>query len=148
MGEENALGDILNSLLQNPEIMKTVAALAGGGASDTKDENSAVQQSNSPPDSQGISIPPDILSRLPQMLSALSSSDITPKLSAPKNGSSHTSAGTDAADGKRKDLLRALKPFLSEKRCAMIDGLLQFEGLAGIIGTLYKNGSAEQNENK
>ena len=37
------------------------------------------------------------------------------------------------SDGQRKELLRALKPFLSEKRCAVIDGILQFEGLAGVL---------------
>ena len=45
--------------------------------------------------------------------------------SAPDKGGSHHS--------DRKELLRALKPFLSEKRCSVIDGILQFEGLAGVL---------------
>ena len=121
MDSQSSLGDIINSLMQNPEIMKTVSDLAKGQA-DTKQEEvqpSSESDSSENTASEGFSIPPELLSSLPQMMSALSSSP-----AVIKDG--------DRAS-QRKELLRALRPFLSEKRCSVIDGILQFEGLAGVL---------------
>lgn len=122
MDSQASLGDIINSLMQNPEIMKTVSTLAKG-QTDTKVEEVQTQQpdgdSAEKTASEGFSIPPELLSSLPQMMSALSSSQTVGK------------EGDRAS--QRKELLRALRPFLSEKRCSVIDGILQFEGLAGVL---------------
>ncbi|MBQ4067481.1 MAG: hypothetical protein IJD22_07555 [Clostridia bacterium] len=137
MGEENALGDILNSLLQSPEIMKTVASVAQGLSSTPSDreenrEDSAKEgnAANTDTDNAGISIPPELIARLPQIMSALSGAGRS-------SHSSHEDTGKDS-DRRRKALLLALKPFLSQRRCAMIDGILQLEGLYGILGSLHE----------
>ena len=115
MDSQGALGDIINSLLNNPEIMKTVSTLAKSQTAPVDSEAEPKAEEKNP--DEGISIPPELLSSLPQMMSAFTS--------APDKGGSHHS--------DRKELLRALKPFLSEKRCSVIDGILQFEGLAGVL---------------
>ena len=111
MDSQGALGDIINSLLNNPEIMKTVSTLARGQSESESEPDKTDEKEN-------IQIPPELLSSLPQMMSALSSSK------------------KDSQNSKRKELLLALKPFLSEKRCSVIDGILQFEGLAGMLDAL------------
>lgn len=105
MDQENTFSDILNSLLQNPDIMKTVSGIAGKMNGDTKEP----PQAESPRPQSSLS--PDLLSKLLKMTSNL-------------GGDSH-----------RRALLSALKPYLSEKRCAVIDGLLQVEGIAGMLET-------------
>ncbi len=123
MDSQGALGDIINSLLNNPEIMKTVATLASSSQSAPESAEEPLQKDDSSPSppTEGISIPPELLSSLPQMMSVLTKSDPSPE----KGGDHRTS--------QRKELLRALRPFLSEKRCSVIDGILQFEGLAGVL---------------
>ncbi len=123
MDTQSSLGDILNSLMQNPEIMKTVLSLTKEDSADSeKPEDSAPKAEENEADS-GFSIPPEILSKLPQMMSALSGM-----------GSPMKKGGEDSSsNARRKALLLSLKPFLSEKRCSVIDGLLQFEGLYGVL---------------
>lgn len=123
MDTQGSLGDILNSLMQNPEIMKTVRSFTNGDSQDSKEEEPiATEGNNSASDFQ---IPPEILSKLPAMMSALSG----------MGGISKSGSGDDPKADK-KELLRALKPFLSEKRCSVIDSLLQFEGLYGVLDSL------------
>ena len=114
MDSQGALGDIINSLLNNPEIMKTVSDLA---KSTSAEEAKDTQKENSEKAAEGKTVSPELLSSLPQLMSTFASS--------PEKGGGHNS--------DRKALLRALKPFLSEKRCDLIDGILQFEGLAGVL---------------
>ena len=119
MDTQGSLGDILNSLMQNPEIMKTVRSFAN----DSKEEEPPSAEGNN--SASDFQIPPEILSKLPSMMSALSG----------MGGISKSDSGDDPK-ADRKELLRALKPFLSEKRCSVIDSLLQFEGLYGVLDSL------------
>ena len=126
MDTQGSLGDILNSLMQNPEIMKTVQSFAKGEGSDSqKEEVPSVSEVNAP--GADFQIPPEILSKLPAMMSALSGMGMggIPKIDS-----------KDGPKADRKELLRALRPFLSEKRCSVIDSLLQFEGLYGVLDSL------------
>ncbi|MBQ2729280.1 MAG: hypothetical protein IJF69_00735 [Clostridia bacterium] len=126
MDTSSGLSDILSSLIQNPEVMKAVSSITNEASK--KDEAPPAEKKAEGSDTGEFSIPPELLAKLPQMMSALSGSSSL--LSAvggeKKEDGSHS-------QGQRKELLRALKPFLSEKRCAVIDGLLQFEGLAGVL---------------
>ena len=117
MDSQGALGDIINSLVNNPEIMKTVSTLAKGQSTTEKADEARNKTDDAPP-AAGIDIPPELLQGLPQMLSAFTSSKKT--------------EGDDRAS-QRKELLYSLKPFLSEKRRELIDGILQLEGLAGVL---------------
>lgn len=108
MDSQGALGDIINSLLNNPEIMKTVSTLAKGHEESEKEPEKT---------DSDIQIPEELLSGMPQLISAFASKK----------------AGGDDRASQRRALLSSLKPFLSEKRCSLIDGILQFEGLAGVL---------------
>ena len=91
-----------------------------------KDEDEA-PRSVAADDSTSLPIPPEILEKLPQMMSALSGiSGISEK-------------STDFSSGKntqRAALLKALKPYLSERRRSVIDGMIGMEGIARVLGTL------------
>lgn len=107
MAEQNEQ-DILSRLLSDPEVQA-----AAGDASPTA----------SPPDLQslGMTLPPDLLSKLPAMLSMLS-----PTMGGEK-------------DGKRDDrtaLLIALKPYMSERRCQAIDALITFGRISTLLGNI------------
>ncbi len=138
MEQDNNFSDILNSLLQNPEIMKTVSDIAGKMNDNnqpderTDKESSADTESTSP--AEGFTVPPELLKKLPQMMSLLTGTGGT----APSTSSGTKGQGTPLTDTKRRALLNALKPYLSDKRCAVIDGLLQFEGLAGVLSAFQE----------
>ena len=128
MDTQNSFSDILSSLMQNPEIMKMVSSLSAQKSSEEKD--APMDQKNDDPEKSDFSIPPELLASLPQMMSSLRG------LSMPKSqAQNETRSQKDQKDNQRRELLYALKPFLSEKRCNMIDSLLQFEGLAGVLGS-------------
>jgi len=134
MDNQSSLGDILNSLLQNPEVMKAVSSIAKDTVAAAPSEDAVSKEetatSTEPPlknEGDTLSIPPELLSKLPQIMQALSGFGA----SLPSTGKSE--GKTSTAKNHRKELLRAIKPFLSEKRCSMIDGFLQFEGLWGIL---------------
>ena len=101
----SGLGDVLSSLMANPEVMKAVSSIALETAKGDDGQKSA------PAPSQ----------------------DDEPKAALPAfTGESHSS--NNSKDDRRRALLSALKPYLSPKRCAVIDSLLQFEGLAHVLG--------------
>jgi len=127
MATENSLGDILSSLLENPEVMKAVSSIA----SNTEKAEDADGSEKKAESSEGFTLPPELLSKLPQMMSAISGLG-----QLPTGKKDEGVKGTMKGDKQRKALLFALKPYLCEKRCALIDGLLQLEGLAGVIGAL------------
>ena len=128
MDTQNSFSDILSSLMQNPEIMKMVSSLSAQKSPEEKD--APMDQKNDDPEKSDFSIPPELLASLPQMMSSLRG------LSMPQSqAQNEVRSQKDQKDNQRRELLYALKPFLSEKRCNMIDSLLQFEGLAGVLGS-------------
>lgn len=134
----NGLPDILASMMQNPEIMKTVSSIAENVKapdipmqSPPANEDSNTESPPSQGTFGGISIPPELLAQLPSIMASLSQSNNDSTL--PESGPPEHSAS--AYNNQRKALLYALKPFLSKKRCAVIDSLLKFEGLAGVLTT-------------
>ena len=127
----NGLPDILSSMLQNPEIMKTVSALAENISLPSNegkqgDESSIERAAPAGSAAGGLNIPPELLAQLPSIMSALSGSERS-------SSDREQTRSSPSSDNQRKALLSALKPFLSEKRCAVIDSLLKFESLTGVI---------------
>lgn len=103
---EQSEQDILDRLLSDPEVQ--------AAAEDSP-------PTASPPDLQGLglSLSPDLLGKLPAMLSMLSP------------------APSGEKDGKRDDrtaLLIALKPYMSEQRCRAIDALITFGRISTLLG--------------
>ncbi len=145
MDPTNNFSDILNSLMNDPkvsEIISNMTAKAQPSAEDVRKNSDDLPDTkieevkNS--ESSGINIPPEILASLPQMMSALSGINGVGTVSSHEDG--HDANKKDSRnDGHRKALLYALKPYLSEKRCAVIDGLLQFENLSHILSALNKS---------
>ena len=119
------LSALISSVLQNPEITGILSSMGMNSrkASDTPEDIP-------PKDSEGsISIPPEIMAKLPQMMSALSGISGISK----KEGSSPSPTGKDS---QRSALLKALRPYLSERRRSVIDGMLGLESVAKVLGTL------------
>ena len=107
MAEQNDQ-DVLSRLLSDPEVQAAAIDPAPTAAL---------------PDLQGLgmTLPPDLLGKLPAMLSMLS-----PAMSGEK-------------DGKRDDrtaLLIALKPYMSQRRCQAIDALITFGRISTLLGNL------------
>ena len=141
MDTEKDFSEIISSLMQNPQVTEIISSLKNGtspsGSEQEKrpsDAPAADKHENAGAASE-FSIPPEILASLPQMMQVLSGMGI---------GTSSAKGAVDnkltpQKNGHRKALLTALRPYLSDKRCAVIDGLLQFEGLAGVLGTINNN---------
>ena len=118
----SGLPDIMSSMLKNPEIMKTISSIAENLQTPSNDDNSDTSANKSQSTtSDSLPIPPELLSQLPSIISSMQSSEKSSR------------SGHSSADSQRKELLQALRPFLSEKRCAVIDSILKFESLAGVI---------------
>lgn len=122
MDRDSSLGDILGSLMQDPEIMKKVSEAAKSFTAPAPKAPGGEEKNDE--GGEGFSIPPELLAKLPSIMSSLSG--------ASPSHSQNSNPGS-GADKRRKELLRALKPFLSEKRCSVIDSILQIEGLAGLL---------------
>ena len=119
------LSALISSVLQNPEITGILSSM-GMNSSKASD----IPEDIPPKDSEGsISIPPEIMAKLPQMMSALSGISGISK----KEGSSPSPTGKDS---QRSALLKALRPYLSERRRSVIDGMLGMESVAKVLGTL------------
>lgn len=136
MDPSNNFSDILSSLMSNPKVSELISDITTKAQTTTETDASEVDPH--PPqktsESNGLNIPPEILANLPQMMSTLSGMGIGSPSSSEKK--SAPSKNEISRDGQRKALLHALKPYLSEKRCAVIDGLLQFESFSHILSAL------------
>lgn len=167
----SGIGDALRSVMSSPEFSEILSAVSKGAKteeSQTEDDNggaavnaSAIQtQKEATPtaqDNQGgkssLSIPPDILDKLPSMLSALSGMGLDPsKLmsaaasfgsAAPSLAPSGKESGENARrndarrnEKQRKALLTSLRPYLNERRRGIVDNMMKLEGLTGLLETV------------
>ena len=119
------LSALISSVLQNPEITSIISSLSAGGT----DSSEAPSQDKSNESGTPVSIPPEILAKLPQMMSALSGIS----KSAPSGVSSPLSSDKD---NRRSALLKALRPYMSDRRQTVIDGMLRMESIAKVLGTM------------
>lgn len=83
-------------------------------------EGSADIENSESPVSAIPKLSPELMSKLPEIMGMLSSSE---------GGKKHTSRMDD-----RKRLLNAMKPFLSEKRRSAVDSIVNIAGIADLFG--------------
>ena len=118
MSAEELQGAV-QSILSNPAFGQILGQLQGKGAEEQK--NSAMP-----------AITPEMMQKLPQMMSAL----------APLVGGAgkEKSSGGSAKEGhegeKRKRLLAALRPYLSDGRRDAVDQILKVTEMTDLLGTL------------
>lgn len=132
---DNMGGDfskVLERLMADEKFADIVAAVksatadSSGAVNDTptdteKSDNDAVTTAAEMPEMPKI--PPEMLSKLPQIMSMLSP--------ATEKSATH-SGGVITSDKKR--LLQALKPFLGEHRRDAIDSIVNIAGIADLFG--------------
>ena len=142
---------MLRQLMEKPEISNLIASLKSdaqntpAAGDDTVSE--APEQSSDGTEEETKtagtqqtmpSLSPDMLAKLPAILSMLSGMGIGTQTAEEKSddnapkGSTPVSAGDDA---QRKALLRALRPYLSPKRRSVVDSMLQLGDLTKLFGT-------------
>ena len=116
------LQSAVQSILGDPAFAKLVGELRGTPPAEEKPKEApaAIPQ-----------IPPEMLSKLPQMMSALS-----PLLAGGRDGKKEEgAAGRDDAE-KRKRLLAALKPYLSSSRREAVDSILKVTEMTDLMGKM------------
>lgn len=141
---------VLQQLMEKPEISNLIASLKSG-AQNTPDTNApsaeAVEPAEKPDIEEGKnvedaqqsipSLSPEMLAKLPAVLSVLSGMGFAPQSSDNKDNSHELekeSEKSTAGDAQRKALLRALRPYLNAKRRSVIDNMLQLEDLTKLFG--------------
>ena len=118
-GEE--LQSAVSGILSDPAFGKLLSELTGKGEAPAAPE--AKEKISS--------IPPEMLSKLPQMLSALSP---LIKDGGKKKGEDKGSSGDEAE--KRRRLLLALKPYLSDSRREAVDSIMKVTEMTDLMGKL------------
>ncbi len=132
------LSGAVQSILENPAFAKLAADLAAG----EKKEPDAPTQSGTP------QLSPEMLSRLPGMMSAMAPllSGMQGKGGAPQKDGK----GGDGGDAeRRKRLLSALKPYLSSTRKDAIDSILKVTEMTDLLAQFGgANRDAEKDHGK
>ncbi len=120
----------VQSILGDPAFAKLAAELSGSRKPEQPADPPAEAQPSGP-----VQIPPEMLAKLPQMMSALS-----PLLSGGREGGDGK-AGQKEDGGKgdaekRKRLLAALKPYLSSTRRDAVDSILKVTEMTDLVGKM------------
>lgn len=143
---------ILQQLMEKPEISNLIASLKSGAQNAPGDaipaattEETVEHPDNKNGDSteelQQQSIPalsPDMLAKLPAVMSMLSGMGTAGQNTDKKSDSDESSQKAEkpaVGDAQRKALLRALRPYLNDKRRNVIDSMLQLEDLTKLFGS-------------
>ena len=137
----NALPGIISEILESPKLAEIMQSIRLPEKSeDAKEDDAPVIPS----------IPPEVLAKLPDVISALTGGEgdtknITDKLPGVMNT---LSAATEpkktkkpsllSNDARRKALLRALRPYMSDRRQNIIDTVIRLESMAEIMSTLME----------
>ena len=154
--EENApLAGMLSAVLSNPEMMKKIkqivgSATSGSGTSPFVAESASSQASERTAEDSGVENAisvlagsngdglatmlsnPELLSKLPQMMSLLRpmlESGTSGKPTSMHDGGIQKKSSEDC----RNELLCALKPFLSPERRRAVDAMLRISQLGNVI---------------
>lgn len=125
------LSRMIEKLMADEKFAEIVSAVKGSfstdadntGSSNTARDAAVEEDVKSTPASSIPELSPELLSRLPQIMSMLSSG-------SKEGGSSKDSS--HLADRKR--LLQALRPFLSEHRREAVDSIVNIAGIADLFG--------------
>ena len=117
-GEE--LQGAVQSILSNPAFSQLLGQLQGKGDS---------EESKTP---SVPTITPEMMQKLPQMMSALA-----PLVGGGGKESSSGGTGKGPGDGeRRKRLLAALRPYLSDSRRGAVDQILKVTEMTDLLGAL------------
>lgn len=147
------LSQILQQLLENPEISNLLSTLKSDtqkSISDTDTDASQSTESETHAETENAeseetaqqavpSLSPEMLAKLPAVLSVLSG--IGAGKSAADSGQQNEDdtakplPDTAGDDAHRKALLRALRPYLNPKRRSVVDSMLQLGDLTKLFGT-------------
>ena len=146
------LSQILQQLLENPEISNLLSTLKSDtqkSISDTDTDASQSPESETHTETENAeseeaaqqaapSLSPEMLAKLPAVLSVLSG--IGAGTSAADSGQQNEDDTAKplpdtADDAHRKALLRALRPYLNPKRRSVVDSMLQLGDLTKLFGT-------------
>ncbi len=145
------LGDIVDKLLANPEILRVVASAITSQSqasrtpsAETNTENSPLDvqqesagtagqtQDNTQNSAQTSSMADGIADKIPELMATLG-----PVLSGlQKNRSEPSGAKAQNTPDHRAALLCALKPYLSRERCEAIDYIIKFSRLSDVLKNL------------
>ncbi|MBS5724613.1 MAG: hypothetical protein KHW59_02400 [Clostridiales bacterium] len=141
---------MLRQLMEKPEISNLIASLKSDTQSTSNaDADTASDAPEQPsdgteetkieePQQTMPSLSPDMLAKLPAILSMLSGMGIGTQAADQKTDDSTPGEGTPVStgdDAQRKALLRALRPYLSPKRRSVVDSMLQLGDLTKLFGT-------------
>lgn len=118
-GNTPDLSNILGDLLSNKDFMTKISEISGR----SDDQETPSESSQDTSGISGLLSNPDIISKLPEVISVMK-----PLITASGSESSHHKT-TD----KRLDLLMAMKPFLSSKRCEAIDYIARMSKIAETV---------------
>lgn len=124
-GPPSSLSDAINMLMENPQIISSVAA-ALGNMSQNSDNAAASyrKEEEAPSDTPAASD-----------LSSLISS-LTPLMSDAIGGRSHSSPAKKTESGQREALLYALKPYVSQSRQEAIDYIIRISRMSEVLKTI------------
>ena len=117
MSAEELQGAV-QSILSNPAFGQILGQLQGKG-----------EEEQNPPAMPAIT--PEMMQKLPQMMSALA-----PLMGGKGEGKSSGSKKEINDGEKRKRLLAALRPYLSDNRRGAVDQILKVTEMTDILGTL------------
>ncbi len=112
-----ALGHAVSSILADPAFGRLLSELRGEGGEAAASAEPAVP-----------AVTPQMLEKLPQMMAAL-----RPLVEGGEKGQ-----GKEADDeaARRKRLLSALRPYLSDKRRGAVDNILRITEMTDLLGNL------------
>ncbi len=140
-----SLSETVSRLMESPEVADIIASM--GVPANDGEKNEVGER----PPAGGIEIPPDIMEKLPSMISALSGMGIGSGGAVRKaeQQSSPNEKPRRAGDKQRKALLSSLRPYLNPHRQNIIDNMLRIEGFAGLLGSVSASaGTNTDNERR
>lgn len=129
----------LSTLLSDPEWMGRMqgilsSAIKSAEASEPAPQSPPLAGISTGDGLAGLLNDPALLAKLPQILATVK--PLLSGLSAPAAASPHKEEVPKSIPVCRDNLLLALKPFLSPKRCEAVDSMLRIAKLGEILGRL------------
>ena len=158
MPDSDVNGDfsqVLRQLMEKPEISNLIASLKSETDSASKTDTSSDASAQADANTEDIkdetkteekaaqvqtpSLSPEMLAKLPAIMSMLSGMGIGATDTGQKDGGVPKEEGEEAKkagsdDAQRKALLRALRPYLNPKRRTVVDSMLQLGDLTKLFG--------------
>lgn len=126
------VSEMIQKLMEDDSVKALISSIKdGGGAPEHDSTPASASEGEVIPaggeGSSGFSLSPEMIAKLPQVMSALSG------ITGGKDGGTSAPKGDGGRMADRKKLLLALKPFLSPRRCEAIDSIVNIAGLSDIL---------------